>query len=124
MVIGPLAVMIRAQRKDIAELLEMLSKAKKQRELVLHYFQLQAREKAPISVKKLIETSGSSAAIVKSLVDKTIFEEYYIAQDRVTFDKDDDSQFTLSEAQQLAFDSIQENFKSFDVDLLHGVTAS
>lgn len=112
------------QQERLAELLEVLSKAKKQRELVLHYFQLQAREKAPISVKKLIETSGSSAAIVKSLVDKTIFEEYYIAQDRVTFDKDDDSQFTLSEAQQAAFDSIQQNFKTFDVNLLHGVTAS
>ena len=112
------------QQEQLAELLEILSKAKKQRELVLHYFQLQAREKAPISVKKLIETSGSSAAIVKSLVDKTIFEEYYIAQDRVAFDKEDDSQFTLSEAQQVAFDSIQENFKTFDVNLLHGVTAS
>lgn len=112
------------QQEQLAELLEVLSKAKKQRELVLHYFQLQAREKAPISVKKLIETSGSTSAVVKSLVDKTIFEEYYIAQDRVAFDKDEDSQFTLSEAQQLAFDSIQENFKTFDVNLLHGVTAS
>ena len=112
------------QQERLAELLEMLSKAKKQRELVLHYFQLQAREKAPISVKKLIETSGSTSAVVKSLVDKTIFEEYYIAQDRVTFDKDDDNQFTLSEAQQVAFDSIKENFKTFDVNLLHGVTAS
>ena len=112
------------QQERLAELLEVLSKAKKQRELVLHYFQLQAREKAPISVKKLIETSGSTSAVIKSLVDKTIFEEYYIAQDRVAFDKEDDSQFTLSEAQQAAFDSIQENFKSFDVNLLHGVTAS
>lgn len=112
------------EQEQLAELLEVLSKAKKQRELVLHYFQLQAREKAPISVKKLIETSGSSSAIVKSLVDKTIFEEYYIAQDRVAFDKEDNSQFTLSEAQQVAFDSIQENFKTFDVNLLHGVTAS
>jgi primosomal protein N' (replication factor Y) len=112
------------QQEQLAELLEVLSKAKKQRELVLHYFQLQAREKAPISVKKLIETSGSTSAIVKSLVDKTIFEEYYIAQDRVAFDKKEDSQFVLSEAQQIAFDSIQENFKTFDVNLLHGVTAS
>lgn len=112
------------QQERLAELLEVLSKAKKQRELVLHYFQLQAREKAPISVKKLIETSGSSSAIVKSLVDKTIFEEYYITQDRVSFEKEEDSGFTLSEAQQTAFDSIQDNFKSFDVNLLHGVTAS
>lgn len=112
------------QQERLSELLEVLSKAKKQRELVLHYFQLQAREKAPISVKKLIETSGSTSAIVKSLVDKTIFEEYYIAQDRVAFDKEEDSQFTLSEVQQAALDSIQENFKTFDVNLLHGVTAS
>ena len=112
------------QHDKLAELLELLSKAKKQRELVLHYFQLQAQDKNPISVKKLTETSGSSAAIVKSLVDKNIFEEYYIAQDRVTFDKGENSHFALSEAQQKAFDSIENNFKSFDVSLLHGVTAS
>lgn len=112
------------QQDELSSLLESLSNAKRQRELVLHYFQLQAREKAPISVKKLTDTSGSSAAIVKSLVDKNIFEEYYIAQDRVTFDKGENTHFALSEAQQKAFDSIQDNFKSFDVSLLHGVTAS
>ena len=112
------------QQERLAELLEVLSKAKKQRELVLHYFQLQAREKTPISVKKLIETSGSSSAIVKSLVDKTIFEEYYIAQDRVAFNKEENSHFSLSEAQLSAFESIRENLKSYDVNLLHGVTAS
>jgi primosomal protein N' (replication factor Y) len=112
------------QQDKLSSLLELLSNAKKQRELVLHYFQLQAQEKNPISVKKLIETSASSTAIVKSLVDKNIFEEYYIAQDRVTFDKGENSHFALSEAQQKAFDSIEDNFKSFDVSLLHGVTAS
>jgi primosomal protein N' (replication factor Y) len=112
------------QQDKLSSLLESLSNAKKQRELVLHYFQLQAQEKNPISVKKLIETSASSTAIVKSLVDKNIFEEYYIAQDRVTFDKGENSHFALSEAQQKAFDSIEDNFKSFDVSLLHGVTAS
>jgi primosomal protein N' (replication factor Y) len=112
------------QQDKLSNLLESLSNAKKQRELVLHYFQLQAQDKTPISVKKLIETSGSSTAIVKSLVDKNIFEEYYIAQDRVSFAKEEDSQFYLSDAQQVAFDGIQENFKLHDVNLLHGVTAS
>ena len=112
------------QQDKLSSLLESLSNAKKQRELVLHYFQLQAQDKTPISVKKLIETSGSSTAIVKSLVDKNIFEEYYIAQDRVSFAKEEDSQFYLSDAQQVAFDGIQENFKLHDVNLLHGVTAS
>jgi primosomal protein N' (replication factor Y) len=112
------------QQDKLGSLLESLSNAKKQRQLVLHYFQLQAQDKTPISVKKLIEISGCSTAIVKSLVDKNIFEEYYIAQDRVSFAKEADSQFLLSEAQQGAFDSIQENFKLHDVNLLHGVTAS
>ena len=112
------------QQERLSELLELLSNAKKQRELVLHYFQLQAKEKGPISVKKLVEISGCSAAIVKSLVDKSIFEEYYLVKDRVAFEKEEDSQFTLSQAQQVAFDSIKTNLKEFDVNLLHGVTAS
>ena len=112
------------QQDKLAELLEVLAKAKKQRELVLHYFQLQAREKTPISVKKLIETASSTAAVVKSLVDKTIFEEYYLAKDRVEFNKAENSQFSLSEAQQVAFENIELNLKSHDVSLLHGVTAS
>lgn len=112
------------QQDKLAELLALLSNAKKQRELVLHYFQLQAKEKGPISVKKLVELSGCSATIVKSLVDKSIFEEYYLVKDRVAFEKEDNSEFTLSEAQQNAFESIKTNLEEFDVNLLHGVTAS
>lgn len=112
------------QQEQLSLLLEELSRAKKQRELVLHYFQLQAKEKKPISVKQLLEISGSTSAVLKSLVDKEIFIEYYIHQDRVTFEKDDDSDFTLSKAQSEAFFSIQTNFETFDVSLLHGVTAS
>lgn len=75
------------QQEQLSELLEMLSRAKKQRELVLHYFQLNAKEKKPISVKQLTETSGCSAAIIKSLVEKEVFEEYYLAEDRIAFQK-------------------------------------
>ena len=112
------------QQDKLAELLVVLSNAKKQRELVLHYFQLQAKEKGPISVKKLVELSGCSATIVKSLVDKSIFEEYYLVKDRVAFEKEENSQFVLSEAQQVAFDGIKTNLQEFDVNLLHGITAS
>jgi primosomal protein N' (replication factor Y) len=105
-------------------LLNELTGAKRQRELVLHYFQLHAQDKNPISVKKLVESSGCTSAIVKALVDKAIFEEYYVAQDRVTFDQVPDSQFTLSAPQQEAFESIQQNLNQFDVNLLHGITAS
>jgi primosomal protein N' (replication factor Y) (superfamily II helicase) len=112
------------QQDKLMALLDVLSKAKKQRELVLHYFQLQAQDKNPISVKKLLATSGSSISVIKSLVDKAIFVEYHIAQDRVVFDKKEGAAFELSEAQQKAFMSIQENLELFDVTLLQGVTAS
>lgn len=112
------------QQEKLSELLEILSRAKKQRELVLHYFQLQAVDKKPISVKQLLEISGSTSAILKSLIDKEIFVEYYIHQDRVSFEKEADANFELSSAQAQAFASIKENFSKNDINLLHGVTAS
>lgn len=109
---------------NLALLLENLSRAKKQRELVLSFFQLQAKEKKPISVKQLVEFSGSSSATTKSLIEKEVFVEYFINQDRVIFEKENDSHFTLSEPQQKAFDQIEASFIENDITLLHGVTAS
>ncbi|MCG2612017.1 primosomal protein N' [Flavobacterium sp. SM15] len=109
---------------QLSELMELLSRAQKQRELVLHYFQLQAREKKPVSVKKLIESSGSTSAVIKSLIDKGILEEYHLAEDRVSFEKNENSGFELSTAQQQAFDEVKTSFDSYSVSLFHGVTAS
>lgn len=113
-----------SNQDNLAQLIENLSRAKKQRELVLSFFQLQAKEKKPISVKQLVEFSGSTSATIKSLIDKEIFVEYFINQDRVVFEKEDDSHFTLSAPQQKAFDQIEESFIENDITLLHGVTAS
>ena len=100
-------------------------KSEKQKNLVLQYFQLKAQERKPISVKQLIETAQSSAAIVKALVKKQIFEEYFIQEDRVNFDKNKvDNELVLSEAQQEAFDKIDISFIEKEVCLLHGVTSS
>ncbi len=112
-----------AEEKLIA-LLDSL-KSEKRKNLVLQYFQLQAQEKKPISVKQLTETAQTSAAIIKALVEKGIFEEYYIQEDRVNFDKNkQDNQLLLSEAQQKAQDEIEEIFTKKDICLLHGVTSS
>ncbi|WP_438966541.1 replication restart helicase PriA [Flavobacterium sp.] len=109
---------------NLVLLLENLSRAKKQRELVLSFFQLLAKEKKPIAVKQLVEFSGSSSATIKSLIEKEVFVEYFINQDRVIFEKENDSHFTLSEPQQKAFDQIEASFIENDITLLHGVTAS
>jgi primosomal protein N' (replication factor Y) len=114
------------REENLIALLDNFNKnANKQKELVLQYFQLQARETQPISVKQLTETAQTSAAIVKALVDKQVFEEYYIQEDRVNFGKNKlDNQLSLSEAQQNAFNEIEKSFVEKEVCLLHGVTSS
>jgi primosomal protein N' (replication factor Y) len=114
------------EESKLVELLDNFNKnANKQRELVLQYFQLQAQQKNPISIKQLTETASASSSIVKALVEKNIFEEYHIQEDRVNFDKNKtENQLDLSQAQQTAFDEIEKSFLEKDVCLLHGVTSS
>ncbi|MGA9638549.1 replication restart helicase PriA [Flavobacterium sp.] len=110
--------------EGLGMLLELLKNANKQKEVVLAYFQLSAVEKKPIAVKKLTEVAGSTS-IVKALIEKEIFEEYFIQEDRVQFGgKSSDDKIILSEAQQTAFDTIKESFVEKEVCLLHGVTSS
>jgi len=109
---------------NLISLLDSL-KSEKRKNLVLQYFQLQATLKNPISVKQLTEMAQSSPAIVKALVEKGIFEEYLIQEDRVNFDKNKiENQLVLSEAQQEAFAAIEQSFGLKEVTLLHGVTSS
>jgi primosomal protein N' (replication factor Y) len=110
--------------ENLIALLDSL-KSEKRKNVVLHYFQLQAQEKKPISIKQLLETATTSMAIVKALVDKQVFEEYYIQEDRVNFDKNKtNNELVLSEAQQNAFEEIEKSFTEKEVCLLHGVTSS
>ena len=107
------------------ELIEALKGAAKQREVVLTYFQLNAVEKKSISVKQLVESANSSSAIVKALIEKEIFEEYLIQEDRVHFEGNANEVFLqLSVAQQRAFDEIKNQFVEKEVCLLQGVTSS
>ncbi|MDI5888232.1 replication restart helicase PriA [Flavobacterium yafengii] len=111
--------------EGLSELLETLKSANKQKEIVLNYFQLSATEKKPITVKKLVEAANSSSAIVKALIEKEIFEDYFLQEDRVKFSgKIRADQLQLSLAQQKAFEEIKESFTQKDVCLLHGVTSS
>lgn len=110
--------------ESLMSLLDSL-KGVKQKEVLMHYFQLNAQEKKPISVKYLTEKAQATSASIKALIDKNIFEEYHIQEDRVNFDKNKiDTNLVLSEAQQKAFLEIKDSFLTKDVSLLHGVTSS
>ena len=109
----------------LEQLLQTLKSATKQKEVILSYFQLSATEKKPITVKKLTETSQTTSTIIKALIDKNIFEEYYLQEDRVNFKgESNEGKLKLSSPQENAFNSIKESLSNKEVCLLHGVTAS
>jgi primosomal protein N' (replication factor Y) len=107
----------------LGNLLEELSNAKKQREAVLGFFQLSSTKK-PIKAKDLEKKAKVSQSILKSLVDKNIFEFYHIQTDRIQFKGDTNDLKVLNEFQQKALLEIKETFKEKDVTLLHGITSS
>lgn len=110
----------------LEELLNDLSRAPKQSQVVLTLFQLQGSSKKPIKVNDLEKSSNSSKAVIKSLVDKDILEEYYIKTDRVSFDGTSDTTAVkeLNEYQQTALLNIKAAFEQDKVTLLKGVTSS
>jgi primosomal protein N' (replication factor Y) len=109
--------------EKLSELLETLSRAQKQRDVILTYFQLQTTKK-PIKVTDLQEKSNSSLAVIKSLVDKDILEYYFIQTDRINFEGISNEIKVLTSFQQEAFDSIENCFKTKQVTLLKGITSS
>jgi primosomal protein N' (replication factor Y) len=109
----------------LSTLLEVLKNAAKQKELVLNYFQLNASEQKPITVKKLVDAAKTTSAAVKALIEKGIFEDYLIQEDRVDFSNNQSNKkILLSSSQQAALEQITERFLEKEVCLLHGVTAS
>lgn len=100
-------------------------KAERQKELILGFFQLSATDKKPISAKQLLDYTKVDSSVLKKLVEKEIFEEYHLVQDRTDFSSDEvEKSITLSDIQQKAFEEIKQQFLSKEVCLLHGVTSS
>ncbi len=104
-------------------LITELSRAKKQRAVVMTYFQLTTSKK-PIKESELKKISGVSSAIVKTLVDKNIFELYHVQTDRISYKGETNDLKVLNEFQEQAYQEIKASFKTNDIVLLHGITSS
>jgi len=114
-----------ANENGLKELLETLKNAHKQREVILKYFQLKASAKKPISTKELSESTETSVSVIKSLIDKEIFEEYFLQTDRTDFLEENlQKEIVLSEVQNKALKDIKQNFETKNTTLLFGVTSS
>lgn len=112
-----------ADKNSLEHLLEVVSRAKKQRDVLLHFFQMSTAKK-PIKAKELEEKSGVSSAIIKALVDKEILEFYHVQTDRISYQGETNQLKDLNEFQEQALEEIQESFKEKDITLLHGITSS
>ena len=113
------------KQEQLSGLLETLSRAPKQKEILLQLFSLQAQTKKAVGVTSFQKVSGAGPGAIKALVKKGILEEFYLKKDRIDYTGDaPQSIMDLSDAQQQAYKEINTSFKEQDVVLLHGVTAS
>ncbi len=112
-----------AAEDSLGSLLEELSRAKKQRDVVMSYFQL-ITSKKPIKAKDLETKSGVSSAVIKALVDKNVFEFYHVKTDRISYKGETNDLKALNEFQEQALQEIKTSFETKEVTLLHGITSS
>ena len=104
-------------------LMNELSRATKQREVIMTFFQLSASKK-PIKVKDLEKVSGASSSIIKALEVKGVLEFYFIKTDRISYKGETSALKKLNNYQKQALNEIKTSFTTKDVILLHGITSS
>ena len=109
---------------QLQQLLDRLSRAPKQREVVLTLFMMQSKSKKEIKVSELVEQSQASTQIIKNLIEKEILQSYYIQTDRIQFEDESSKTKHLNQNQSVALTQIKNEFESQRVVLLHGVTSS
>ena len=111
-------------------LFDTLSRAPKQLALLMKYIELSGWARPGDSLKEvtrnaLLEAAGASANALNELIRKKIFETYHQEIGRLTKKDMDTSELNpLSIAQQQAYREIADCFRTKNVCLLHGVTAS
>lgn len=118
-----------ATEERINELLDGLSRAKKQKQIILSFLHLTGyiETLGANSLKKslLLKDANASDTILKSLIKKGIFEQYQVEVSRLGADEIKVEPLKMLTAQQdAAIAQIKEQFKSKDTVLIHGVTSS
>lgn len=120
-----------SQYKDIEQLhpvLDTLRRAPKQKQLLEFFLELSgALEDTPHPVEQrlLIEQSGQSTAILRTLIEKNILTASHEVVSRLpSYDEDIEPAHPLTDQQQRAVHEIHAGFEKKKVCLLHGVTSS
>ena len=113
----------------LQEIFDELKRAQKQQSLLMEYLDLSKllspQKQREVSRKELLERSGTSAAVLNSLVERGIMETYSKEIGRLSNIEIKTSEvFPLNDFQQKAYNEILFHFKEKQTVLLHGVTSS
>lgn len=109
---------------SLTALLDQLERSKKQKQIVLAYFSV-CKASKHVSVAELKKASGGTSTQIKTLIDKSIFEQHFVEVDRLKLEGlPPPKKITLSTDQQTALSCISSVLKDKDVCLFHGVTSS
>jgi primosomal protein N' (replication factor Y) len=110
--------------EKLSELLNNWGRAPKQMELLLSYLHILKTE-GEVTKPQLLKKSGASEAQLKGLAEKNILVLQKRNVDRIQYlPRNVNIDFTLTPAQQQAFDQLKLSFNDKQVALLHGITSS
>ena len=114
---------------ELHKIFDSLNRAAAQLRVLMTYMGLSEHHKESnhkaVTKKLLLEKSGSSAAVLKTLIDKGYFEEYTKVIERLeTGNRELKNLSTLSPEQENAYNEIKTSFEDKDTVLLHGITSS
>lgn len=106
--------------QELNYLLDGLSRAPKQQEVMLTY--LQAK---PLFRKDLLLLANTTTSVINELIKKGILATYEVQVDRIEYGESDlKAAHALNTFQEKAIVQIYQSFETKDVTLLHGVTGS
>ncbi len=112
------------EEKELIALFDQLARAPKQLKLIMAYTELSVKN-GVVKQEDLLSRADATAAQVRSLVDKGIFQLEEVNVDRITYEAIKEAkEVQFTEAQQKAYDELNVGLEEKQVALLHGVTGS
>lgn len=112
--------------KELHLLLDSLSRAKKQQELLLYFLgRKKENDSFHISKKELLDSTNISVSALDGLIEKNILEAFKYEVSRFAEHEATIVPVkTLNKSQQKAYSEIVKSFKTKDISLIHGITGS
>jgi primosomal protein N' (replication factor Y) len=113
-----------SEEEQLKALFETLEKHPKQLALLMAWLSLSYQQQT-ITKSELLKSSNIGEGVLKTLLNKNVFEIYHAIEDRIKKKGEEGKEsFTLNEMQQNVLEDVKQQFLKKEVVLLHGVTSS